>query len=119
MWALEFIIEEIGGFKLITPLDPLPLALGLPSMSDLNQELKLWWRLKKRVLEAAVPRIALGSNEPWNIMSRSNLHKYSLLKPCIIDRHNGHSSSSPESCFNQTSSRKHLPANAVYRPTIL
>jgi hypothetical protein len=54
----------------VSVLCPVCLLHLLPSMSDLNQELKLWWRLKKRVLEAAVPRIALGSNEPWNIMSR-------------------------------------------------
>ena len=60
MWRLESVIKEIGDFKLITPAD---LALGLPSMSDLNQELQLWWDLKKKVFEVAVSRIALGRND--------------------------------------------------------
>ena len=71
MWELESIIEEVGGFRLISPaLLALPLALGLPNKSEMNKELQLWWRLKKKVFEAAVPAIALGSKEPWNIVSQ-------------------------------------------------
>ena len=56
----------------LTPvgLEPTPVGLQLTSISDLNEESRLWWWLKKKVFEAAVPQIAFGTNEEWNIVSQ-------------------------------------------------
>ena len=58
------LLTEVGGFQLKTPLSKASLLLSDESLSE---EVLWWWRLKKKVFESAVRRIAFGSNTKWTI----------------------------------------------------
>ena len=58
----------------------------------LNEELRWWWLLKRKVFESAAPSIAFGTESVWKIVSQMRahvLHAYSSCHPpqddaCIL-----------------------------------
>ena len=82
MHALGDTVEEVGGFKVRTPM-PRSDSLVL-SDECLNEELRWWWLLKRKVFESAAPSIAFGTESVWKIVSQMRahvLHAYSSCHP--------------------------------------